>query len=89
MATAAPPVLSSLAGMLLQRPPLLQELIVRLSCAEDYAWFAELVCRLFPQEADRLLAIPDAGSRLAQFAQLFEEQHFCSSNSSWAPWLTP
>ncbi len=47
MATAAPPVLSNLAGLLLRRPPSLQELIVRLGYAEDYAWFAGLVRRLF------------------------------------------
>ena len=76
MATAAPPVLSHLAGLLLRRPPSLQELIVRLGYAEDYAWFAELVRRLFPQEAEAALAIPDAGGRLEGFARLFEERHF-------------
>ena len=76
MATAAPPVLSDLAGLLLRRPPSLQELIVRLGYAEDYAWFAELVRRLFPQEAEAALAIPDAGGRLEGFARLFEERHF-------------
>ena len=76
MATAAPPVLSDLAGMLLRRPPSLQELIVRLGYAEDYAWFAELVRRLFPQEAEAALAVPDAGGRLERFARLFEERHF-------------
>ena len=53
MATAAPPVLSGLAGLLLRRPPSLQELIVRLGYAEDYAWFAELVRRLFPRKRRR------------------------------------
>ena len=76
MATAAPPVLSRLAGLLLRRPPSLQELIVRLGYAEDYAWFAELVRRLFPQEAEAALAIPDAGGRLERFARLFEQRHF-------------
>ena len=76
MATAAPPVLSNLAGLLLRRPPSLQELIVRLGYAEDYAWFAGLVRRLFPQEAEAALAIPDAGGRLERFARLFEERHF-------------
>ena len=47
-----PPVLSDLAGILLRRPPSLQELIVRLGYAQDYAWFADLVRRLFPQEAE-------------------------------------
>ena len=76
MATAAPPVLSDLAGLLLRRPPSLQELIVRLGYAEDYAWFAELVRRLFPQEAETVLSVPDAGGRLERFARLFEERHF-------------
>ncbi len=76
METAAPPVLSDLAGLLLRRPPSLQELIVRLGYAEDYAWFAELVRRLFPQEAEAALSIPDAGGRLERFARLFEERHF-------------
>ena len=76
MATAAPPVLSNLAGLLLRRPPSLQELIVRLGYAEDYAWFAELVRRLFPNEAEEALSIPDAGGRLERFARLFEERHF-------------
>ena len=76
MATAAPPVLSHLAGLLLRRPPSLQELVVRLGYAEDYAWFAGLVRRLFPQEAEAALSIPDAGGRLERFARLFEERHF-------------
>ncbi len=76
MSTAAPPVLSDLAGMLLRRPPSLQELIVRLGYAEDYAWFTELVRRLFPQEAETVLSLPDAGGRLERFARLFEERHF-------------
>ena len=76
MATAAPPVLSDLAGLLLRRPPSLRELIVRLGYAEDYAWFAELVRRLFPQESETVLSVPDAGGRLERFARLFEERHF-------------
>ena len=64
MATAAPPVLSNLAETLLRRPPSLQELIVRLGYAEDYAWFAELARRLFPDEAETMLAVPDVGERL-------------------------
>ena len=83
MATAAPPVLSHLAGLLLRRPPSLQELIVRLGYAEDYAWFAELVRRLFPQEAETVLSVPDAGGRLERFARLFEERHF----PLYAPYL--
>ena len=76
MATAAPPVLSDLAGILLRRPPSLQELVVRLGYAEDYAWFAELVRRLFPNEAETVLSVSDAGGRLERLARLFEERHF-------------
>ena len=76
MATAAPPVLSDLAGMLLRRPPSLQELIVRLGYAEDYAWFAGLVRRLFPQEAEAALSAPDVNRRMERFAELFQERHF-------------
>ncbi len=83
MATAAPPVLSSLAERLLRRPPSLRELIVRLGHAEDYAWFAGLARRLFPEEAETMLAIPDAGGRLERFARLFEERHF----PLYAPYL--
>ena len=83
MATAAPPVLSNLAERLLRRPPSLRELIVRLGYAEDYAWFSELVRRLFPDEAETMLAIPDVGERLERFARLFEERHF----PLYAPYL--
>ncbi len=76
MATAAPPVLSDLAGMLLRRPPSLQELVVRLGYAEDYAWFTGLVGRLFPNDAEDVLSVSDAGGRLERFARLFEERHF-------------
>ena len=83
MATAAPPVLSNLAETLLRRPPSLQELIARLGYAEDYAWFTGLARRLFPEEAETMLAIPDLGQRLERFAQLFEERHF----PLYAPYL--
>ncbi len=76
MATAAPPVLSNLAETLLRRPPSLRELVVRLGYAEDYAWFAGLARRLFPEEAEPMLATPDVGKRLESFARLFEERHF-------------
>ena len=76
MATAAPPVLSDLAGLLLRRPPSLQELVVRLGYAEDYAWFTGLVGRLFPNDAEDVLSVSDAGGRLERFARLFEERHF-------------
>ena len=76
MATAPPPLLSSLAETLLRHPPSLQELIVRLGYAEDYAWFAELARRLFPDDAETMLSVPDAGGRLERFARLFEERHF-------------
>ena len=76
MATAAPPLLSDLAGLLLRRPPLLQELVARLGCAEDYAWFTGLVRRLFPEEAEAALATADVGEKLERFARLFQERHF-------------
>ena len=76
MEAAAPPLLSGLSETLLRRPPSLQELIVRLGYAEDYAWFAELVRRLFPQEAEAALAVPDANRRMERFAELFQERHF-------------
>ena len=83
MATAAPPVLSNLAETLLRRPPSLRELIVRLGYAEDYAWFAELARRLFPDESETMLAIPDVGERLERFVRLFQERHF----PLYAPYL--
>ena len=76
MATAPPPLLSNLAETLLRRPPSLQELISRLGCAEDYAWFTALVRRLFPDEAEAALAVPDVGAKLENFARLFQERHF-------------
>ena len=52
MATAPPPLLSGLAQLLLRRPPSLRELVTLVGFAKDYAWFAELVRRLFPEEAE-------------------------------------
>ena len=83
MQAAAPPVLSNLAETLLRRPPSLRELIVRLGYAEDYAWFADLARRLFPYEAETMLAVPDVGERLERFARLFQERHF----PLYAPYL--
>ena len=48
-------VLSGLAQMLLRRPPSLRELVALVGFANDYAWFAELVRRLFPEEAEAML----------------------------------
>ena len=76
MATAAPPLLSDLAGLLLRRPPSLRELVTLIGYAEDYAWFAGLVRRLFPEEAETILSAPDVNRRLAGFAGLFQEKHF-------------
>ena len=76
MATAAPPLLSGLAGLLLRRPPSLRELVTLVGYAEDYAWFAGLVRRLFPEEAKAILAAPEVNRRLAGFAELFQERHF-------------
>ena len=76
MAAAAPPLLSGLAGLLLRRPPSLRELVTLVGYADDYAWFAGLVRRLFPQEAEAALAAPDIRTRVERFGQLFGEQHF-------------
>ena len=83
MEAAAPPLLSGLAQSLLRRPPSLRELVVLVGYAEDYAWFAELVRRLFPDEAEAALAAPDVGARMENFARLFEERHF----PLYAPYL--
>ena len=76
MEAAAPPLLSGLAQLLLRRPPSLRELVTLVGFANDYAWFAELVRRLFPQEAEAILAAPDVNRRLEGFAELFQERHF-------------
>ena len=76
MAAAPPPLLSGLAEMLLRRPPSLRELVTIVGYADDYAWFAELVRRLFPDEAAAALSAPDVGSRVERFADLFAERHF-------------
>ena len=76
MEAAAPPRLSGLAQMLLRRPPSLRELVTMVGYAEDYAWFAGLVRRLFPDEAESALAAPDMGERMERFARLFQERHF-------------
>ena len=76
MEAAAPPLLSGLAGLLLRRPPSLRELVTLVGYAEDYAWFAGLVRRLFPEDADAILAATDVNRRLEGFAGLFQERHF-------------
>ena len=76
MEAAAPPLLIGLAQLLLRRPPSLRELVALIGYADDYAWFAGLVRRLFPQEAEGILAAPDLNRRLAGFAELFQERHF-------------
>ena len=73
---AAPPRLSGLAGLLLRRPPSLRELVTLVGYADDYAWFAGLVRRLFPNEAEAALAAPDVRQRVEVFARLFGERHF-------------
>ena len=73
---AAPPRLSGLAGLLLRRPPSLRELVTLVGYADDYAWFAGLVRRLFPDEAEAALAAPDVRTRVERFARLFGERHF-------------
>ena len=73
---AAPPTLSGLAEKLLRRPPSLRELVTLVGYADDYAWFAGLVRRLFPSEAETALAAPDVRGRVERFANLFGERHF-------------
>ena len=76
MEAAAPARLSGLAGLLLRRPPSLRELVTLVGYADDYVWFAGLVRRLFPQEAEAALAAPDVRTRVERFARLFGERHF-------------
>ena len=76
MEAAAPPLLSGLAQLLLRRPPSLRELVAIIGYAEDYAWFAGLARRLFPEEAEAILAPPDVNRRLEGFAELFQQKHF-------------
>ena len=76
MAASAPAVLSGLANLLLRRPPSLRELVTLVGYADDYAWFAGLARRLFPQEAEAALSAPDVRTRVERFARLFGERHF-------------
>ncbi len=76
MEAAAPASLSGLAEMLLRRPPSLRELITLVGYADDYAWFAGLARRLFPDEAETVLSAPDTRRRVERFANLFGERHF-------------
>ena len=76
MAVAAPALLNGLAKLLLRRPPSLRELVTLVGYSGDYAWFAGLVRRLFPQDAESVLAGPDAAKRVERFGQLFGERHF-------------
>ncbi len=76
MAAAAPALLSGLAEKLLRRPPSLRELVTVIGYADDYAWFTELVRRLFPNEGEAALSAPDVRTRVERFANLFGERHF-------------
>ena len=76
MAAAAPTQLSGLANLLLRRPPSLRDLVTLVGYADDYAWFAGLARRLFPQEAEAALSAPDIRTRVERFARLFGERHF-------------
>ena len=76
MEAVAPALMSGLAELLLRRPPSLRELVTLVGYADDYAWFAGLVRRLFPQEAEAALAAPDVRGRVERFAGLFGERHF-------------
>ena len=62
--------------MLRRRPPSLRELTALAGYVSDYAWFAELVRHLFPEEAEGLLTAPGIRERVGRFAQLFGEHHF-------------
>ncbi|MCY4623965.1 MAG: hypothetical protein OXC99_03055, partial [Chloroflexi bacterium] len=61
---------------LLRRPPSLRELVTLVGFAGDYAWFAGLVRRLFPEEAEATLGAPDVRERVARFTRLFAARHF-------------
>ena len=76
MEAVSPPRLSGLARLLLRRPPSLRELVTLVGYADDYAWFAGLVRRLFPQEGEAVLSTPDTRERVEGFVRLFEERHF-------------
>ena len=76
MEAVAPALMSGLAELLLRRPPSLRELVTLVGYADDYAWFAGLVRRLFPQEAEAALSAPDVRTRVERFANLFGERHF-------------
>ena len=76
MASAAPALLSGLPGLLLRRPPSLRDLVTLAAHADDYGWFVGLVRRLFPDEAEAALAVPDVRARVERFANLFGERHF-------------
>ncbi len=55
---------------------MLRELVALVAYADDYSWFAGLVRRLFPQEAEAALADRDGRKRVERFADLFEQRHF-------------
>ena len=76
MPAAAPPLLSAVAAALLQSPPALVELVAQVRFADDYAWFAGLVQRLFPEQAEETLSALPAAERVERFVRLFEERHF-------------
>ena len=93
MEAAPTPRLSGLAQLLLRRPPSLRELVTLVGYADDYAWFVGLVRRLFPDEAEAALSVPDVRKRVERFAQLFEGRHYPStphsSNSTWTREMSP
>ena len=69
MEAVAPALLSGLAEKLLRRPPSLRELVTLIGYADDYAWFAGLVRRLFPDEAEAALSAPDTRRRVGAVRQ--------------------
>ena len=76
METIAPPALNGLANLLRRRPPVLSDLIALVRHTEDYVWFTDLARRLFPDEADAILAAAGIQERMESFLRLFEERHF-------------
>ncbi len=76
MEAARPALLSGLAKLLLRRPPSLRELATLVGYADDYAWFAELALRLFPDEAEATLSATNTSERVERFARLFGERYF-------------
>ena len=72
----APVTLSALADRLVQRPPVLSDIVMLLRYSEDYSWFVGLTRRMFPEEAESILGIPGIRDRVRRFIDLVQERHF-------------